>query len=225
MLLIHLSSGYLLLHRSLVDICRPPVQVTDSHLWTNSTPTTTSLNGGGNTSTPPEHKQKFTGLNQQDELNGGAGATICQCNKELLEGLKVAAEKKKSNVKATLLLDLTLETQTDFLPAILAAEKDTILNEGTNLDVVSLLQILREYCYRDNGTMVVHPMLDVLTSKLSKFLSYKQNVNKKVAADCIIDKTKAHFDALNIRRMDEGVIYANYNKKALQTIDKERIHY
>eukprot|EP00536_Pseudo-nitzschia_multiseries_P001602 jgi/Psemu1/3663/gm1.3663_g len=59
-------------------------------------------------------------------------------------------------------------------------------------DTISMLKLLREYCYRDSATKV-HPMVDV-ANKIYRFLSCKQDANKGAAT--YAEEVKARFDVM-----------------------------
>eukprot|EP00536_Pseudo-nitzschia_multiseries_P014537 jgi/Psemu1/39067/gm1.39067_g len=59
-------------------------------------------------------------------------------------------------------------------------------------DTLSMLKLLREYCYRDSATKV-HPMVDV-ANKIYRFFSCKQDANNSVAT--YAEEVKARFDVM-----------------------------
>eukprot|EP00536_Pseudo-nitzschia_multiseries_P019392 jgi/Psemu1/60503/gm1.60503_g len=59
-------------------------------------------------------------------------------------------------------------------------------------DTLSMLKLLREYCYRDSATKV-HPMVDV-ANKIYRFFSCKQDANKSAAT--YAEEVKARFDVM-----------------------------
>eukprot|EP00536_Pseudo-nitzschia_multiseries_P006869 jgi/Psemu1/16328/gm1.16328_g len=59
-------------------------------------------------------------------------------------------------------------------------------------DTLSILKLLREYCYRDSATKV-HPMVDV-ANKIYRFFSCKQDTNKSAAT--FAEEVKARFDVM-----------------------------
>eukprot|EP00536_Pseudo-nitzschia_multiseries_P017674 jgi/Psemu1/52010/gm1.52010_g len=90
-------------------------------------------------------------------------------------------------------------------------------------DTISMLKLLREYCYRDSATKV-HPMVDV-AKKIYRFFSCKQDANKGAAT--YAEEVKARFDvmtsagisirseamiSLALKKVYPGTTYSDYIK-------------
>eukprot|EP00536_Pseudo-nitzschia_multiseries_P002667 jgi/Psemu1/5973/gm1.5973_g len=90
-------------------------------------------------------------------------------------------------------------------------------------DTLSMLKLLKEYCYRDSATKV-HPMVDV-ANKIYRFFSCMQDTNKSAAT--YTEEVKARFDAMTLagipirseamitlalRKAFPGTSYTDYTK-------------